>query len=120
WVVLVDFWTFSSPNARQLIPAERQLTIRLKDRPFVQLGVTGEKGLEAMMQMSLHEINWRSFKNQRADDDTVAKAWGVRSWPTLFLLDHRGIVRHKWSGRVSFGDVQRGSDALRREGGTQP
>jgi hypothetical protein len=24
--------------------------------------------------------------------------WNVRSWPTVYLIDHRGIIRGKWKG----------------------
>jgi hypothetical protein len=22
----------------------------------------------------------------------------VRGWPTLYVLDHKGVIRHKWMG----------------------
>jgi hypothetical protein len=42
-----------------------------------------------------HKISWRSFRNGQF---TIALDWNVRTWPTLFLIDHRGILRGKWKG----------------------
>ena len=28
----------------------------------------------------------------------IAQAWQVQAWPTLFLIDAKGILREKWVG----------------------
>ena len=45
------------------------------------------------------QITWRSFWN--GPDGTggpISKEWNVRGWPTLYLIDHKGVIRHKWLG----------------------
>ena len=51
-------------------------------------------------------ISWRSFWN--GPDGTggpISRAWNVSGWPTLYLIDHDGVIRHKWLGSP-------GNDAL--------
>jgi hypothetical protein len=41
------------------------------------------------------KISWRSF----ASDDSgrrgsIPAAWNVYSWPTIYAIDHAGVIRH--------------------------
>jgi hypothetical protein len=49
--------------------------------------------------MEKENITWRSFWN--GPDGTrgpISKAWNVRGWPTLYIIDHKGVIRHKHLG----------------------
>jgi serine/threonine protein kinase/thiol-disulfide isomerase/thioredoxin len=98
-VVLLDFWGFWCPHCKKMIPHEREMVARLKGRPFALIGVNSDKD-PAVLKTSLaaNKVNWRSFKNQRAEGEPISKAWGVRGWPALFLIDHTGVIREKWVG----------------------
>ncbi|MCA8953080.1 MAG: hypothetical protein KDE27_26445 [Planctomycetes bacterium] len=71
-----------------------------QDRPFVILGVNSDKDLAALRPRLLAEqITWRSFWN--GPDGTrgpIAKAWNVTGWPTVYVIDHEGVIRHKGHG----------------------
>ena len=41
-----------------------------------------------------HQLNWRSF----ADDGSIAKRWNSPMTPSFYIIDHEGIIRHKWIG----------------------
>ena len=28
----------------------------------------------------------------------IATRWHVGGWPTLYVIDHKGVIRHKWEG----------------------
>jgi len=28
----------------------------------------------------------------------IASSWNVEGWPTLYILDHKGVIRHKFLG----------------------
>jgi hypothetical protein len=44
--------------------------------------------------MDKEKLTWRSF----ADDGAITSKWNQSFTPTLYLLDHKGVIRHKWVG----------------------
>ena len=39
---------------------------------------------------------FRSFWNgERGTSGPISSKWGVRSWPTIYVLDHKGVIRFK-------------------------
>ena len=47
--------------------------------------------------MDKEKLNWRSFADPRHPDG-IAAGWNLGATPTLYLIDHQGIIRHKWLG----------------------
>jgi hypothetical protein len=45
--------------------------------------------------MDKEKLSWRSFADH---GDTICEQWNVVGTPTLFILDHKGVIRHKWLG----------------------
>jgi hypothetical protein len=43
-------------------------------------------------------LTWRSFWNGGSTGGPISRAWGVRGWPSLWVIDHKGIVRKKFEG----------------------
>ena len=77
-------------------PHERSLVKKLEGRPFALIGVNvnpyGPKELKEVMDKE--KLNWRSF----ARGDAITAKWNLRGTPTLYVLDHKGVIRHKWMG----------------------
>ena len=67
--------------------------------------------------MAEENITWRSFWN--GPDGTggpISKAWNVRGWPTIYVIDHKGVIRAK--NVRGEGDGQGGRGAAEgRDGG---
>ena len=97
-----------------MIPHERSLVEKLGNRPFAMIGVNSDKDPQALKQQLVSsQVNWRSFKNQRPGaDSTVAGAWQVRGYPSLFLLDHQGVIREKWIGNPGEAVIDQKVDEL--------
>ena len=83
-----------------MYPHERSLVKRLAGKPFALLGVNSDRDREALKKtMKEEEITWRSFWNgPQGPAGPIATAWNVQGWPTMYLIDHEGIIRHKWLG----------------------
>jgi len=45
-------------------------------------------------------LPWRSFSDPptSAGSGRIAKKWNLAGTPTIYLLDHKGVIRHKWLG----------------------
>ena len=85
-----------------MFPHERSLVEKLSNQPFALIGVNCERTDDPpklKADLVTHQINWRSFKNKRSGADaTIASAWQIRGYPSLLLIDHKGIIREKWVG----------------------
>ena len=79
------------------VPHERKLVERYEGKPFELVGVNAdvdpselERGLDKF------DIRWRSFSCGPAGPlGPIAKAWNVSSWPTVYVIDHAGVIRGK-------------------------
>src|SRR5687767_9778646 len=83
-----------------MYPHERSLVKTLADKPFALVGVNSDTDLEALKKTLKEEnITWRSFWNgPNGTGGPISKEWNVRGWPTLVLIDHKGVIRHKYLG----------------------
>jgi hypothetical protein len=81
-----------------MIPHERSLVNRLQSKPFVLIGVNSDQDPEKLKEnLELFQMTWRSFQNQQKSG-AISAEWHVEGWPTLYLIDHKGIIRKKWLG----------------------
>lgn len=97
-----------------MVPHERSLVNRMADKPFALIGVNGDDNDPGLKEKNEEkQITWRSFKNRRADDEkAIADQWNVQGWPTLYLVDHEGIIRRKWLGSPGDEVLDKEIDAL--------
>jgi hypothetical protein len=78
---------------------ERSLVKLYKDKPFVLLGVNSDKDRsEIKTVIKAEQLTWRSWWNGGSPSGPIARAWGVNAWPTVFLIDPKGVVRYKLVG----------------------
>ncbi len=82
-----------------MVPHERSLVERLKDKPFVLLGVNGDQTLaQARDAITEHRINWRSWVNTSGKDGPITSQFNVRGFPSIFLIDAQGRLRYSHVG----------------------
>jgi thiol-disulfide isomerase/thioredoxin len=96
-VTLLVFWASWCGPCMGDVPHERELVEQFKGRPFVLVGVNGDGKLgDAKKAVETAKINWRSFWNgDEGPGGPIAVSWNVRGWPTVYVIDHKGIIRHK-------------------------
>jgi hypothetical protein len=80
-----------------MFPHERSLVSEMKDRPFVLLGVNTDQTVAEVKQWNqLQDITWRSWFDGKSN--VIRGQYRVQGFPTLYLLDHDGIIRKMWLG----------------------
>src|SRR5579864_8264568 len=85
-----------------MYPHERSLVKKLEDKPFVLLGVNSDQDrAELKKVMDKEKITWRSFWNGGSTQGAISQRWAIEGWPTLYLIDAKGIVRQKQLGAPS-------------------
>ncbi len=79
-----------------MYPHERSLVSEYASRPFAIIGVNSDDDREVLKERILEEsITWRSFWNGGSTRGPISTTWNVSGWPTLYLIDHEGVIRHK-------------------------
>lgn len=94
-VVVIDFWGAWSDECRHLLARARDLLKALNDQPFAILGINSDGDAATVQQiMAENEVTWR----QAIDGSQLgplATRWNVRVWPTVYVLDKKGVIRFK-------------------------
>jgi hypothetical protein len=76
-----------------MYPHERSLVKKMAGRPFALLGVNSDADRETVKKVVAKEgLTWRSFWDGGSTDGPIARQWNVSGWPTLYLIDHRGVI----------------------------
>ena len=73
----------------------------LQGKPFALIGVhIGGLNAEQLKKVVVKEkITWRSFVDAgNAGAGPIATKWNLSATPTLYVIDHQGVIRHKWAG----------------------
>ena len=71
----------------------------MEGRPFTLIGVNvGGCSVEELRKvMTKENLTWRSFADPgQAGAGAIARQWSLLSTPTLYLIDHQGVIRNKW------------------------
>ena len=83
-------------------PHERSLVSKLADKPFAVIGVNISEPNPAALRtvVEKHNLTWRSFSDPPTSEGrgAIAKKWNLGGTPTIYLIDHKGVIRHKWVG----------------------
>ena len=54
----------------------------------------GEDAGTVKQVMADEDLRWRTF----IDDGAIAAKWKPAGTPTFYIIDHQGVIRHKWAG----------------------
>ena len=78
-----------------MYPHERSLVARMKDKPFTILGINSDSKERYRKAVKENDITWPSFWDGGSTGGPIATKWAVSGWPTIYVLDHKGVIRYK-------------------------
>lgn len=68
----------------------------MEGKPFALIGVNSDETPEiALAAIKANDLNWRSFQNSREGHPDIAMDWNVSGWPTIIIIDDKGIIRYR-------------------------
>jgi hypothetical protein len=76
-----------------MYPHERSLVKKYEGKPFAIVGVNSDSNREQLQKTIAREnLTWRSFWDGGSTQGPIASRWNVTGWPTVYLIDHEGII----------------------------
>jgi peroxiredoxin len=66
----------------------------------IGVNISEPNATELKKLMEKENLTWRTFSDPRTSDGpgVIAKNWNLAGTPTIYLIDHKGVIRHKWLG----------------------
>jgi len=78
-----------------MLPHERSLVQeKFKGRPFSIVGVNSDSKERLKELVADGTTVWRNFTDVQSYGK-ISEAWATTAWPTLYLIDHNGVIKHK-------------------------
>ena len=80
-----------------MYPHERSLVKEYANRPFALIGINSDRDKAVLRKRIAEEnITWRSFWNgPKGTRGPISATWNVSGWPTLYIIDHEGVIRYR-------------------------
>ena len=116
-VVVLDFGSHRSCGVcRQMYPYLRSMVEKYKGKPVALLGVSVEDDVKELVALSEKgETTWPIWWDGENLEGPLAARWVIRSMPTFYVLDTKGVVRNK--GFLQPGEIEATVDMLVKEMG---
>ena len=69
----------------------------MEGKPFALLGINSDTDKDELKKVMEQEgITWRSWWNgPKGTGGPLSRQWNVQGWPTLYLIDAKGVIRYK-------------------------
>jgi len=93
-VVVLDIWATWCGPCKAMIPHEREMVEKLKGKPFALISVSVDDQKKELEEFLAHEsMPWTHW--WEGPDAPLLKTWNVRFFPTIYVIDAQGVIRHK-------------------------
>jgi peroxiredoxin len=93
-VVLLTFSDNRDAECTALYPHQREMLKRLDGKQFAIVSVNTDREKETLRQsLKDGEITWRCWWD--GPKRPICKEWNVTRFPTTYLIDAAGVIRHK-------------------------
>lgn len=100
-----------------MIPYERSLVKRLEGKPFALIGVNTDTNRDKLKErIAQSNVTWRSFFDP--DGARIASTWGVFGFPSVFIIDHKGVIR--FGPELTEAEIDKAIDQLLKEMEKEP
>jgi thiol-disulfide isomerase/thioredoxin len=94
-VVVLDIWATWCPPCRAMIPHEREMVEKLKDRPFALVSISADEKKETLTQFLEKEpMPWTHWWEGNTGKGML-NDWNIQFFPTIYVIDAKGVIRHK-------------------------
>jgi peroxiredoxin len=114
-VVVLDFGSHRSCGVcRLMYPDLRTIVEKYREKPFALLGVSVEDDVKELVALAdKGENTWPIWWDGENLEGPLAAQWVIRSLPTFYVLDPKGVIRNK--GFIQPSEIEATVDILLNE-----
>jgi thiol-disulfide isomerase/thioredoxin len=117
-VVLVEFWTFGCSNCRHVEPHVKEWFAQFHNSGLEIISIhSPELGYEKVIDNVRDYVSSQGITYPVAIDNDFSN-WGRYNnhyWPTLYLIDKRGFIRHRKIGEGDYAGTEQRIRSLLQE-----
>jgi len=94
-VLVLDIWATWCGPCVAMIPHERDMVKKLSAKPFVLMSISADAQKETLEKfLEKTEMPWTHVHVGNKSGGLTEK-WNVRYFPTIYVIDAKGVIRHK-------------------------
>ncbi len=117
-VVLIEFWTFGCYNCQNTLPYLNKWYNKYKSDNFEMIGIhcpefDRERNFENVVE-NVKELGIK-YPVLTDNDFSVWNKYEVDAWPTIFLIDKKGLIRYKKVGEGKYEKTEQTINELLKE-----
>ncbi|HEY7326019.1 MAG TPA: TlpA disulfide reductase family protein [Gemmataceae bacterium] len=99
-VVVLDMWATWCGPCKSMIPHEREMVKKHKEAPFALISVSADEEKTTLKTfLEKNDMPWVHWWDGTAGN--IIKGWNIQAFPTIYVLDTEGVIRHKFVGVVT-------------------
>jgi thiol-disulfide isomerase/thioredoxin len=92
-VVVLDFWATWCGPCKAMIPHQREMVEKLKDKPFALVSVSADEERQTAVDfVAKTSMPWTHWWN--GDKGGMIDNWDVNAFPTVYIIDAKGTIRY--------------------------
>ncbi|MFO0946227.1 MAG: redoxin domain-containing protein [Planctomycetota bacterium] len=95
-VTVIDFFADWCPYCRRMYPDERQFCQEFQSKPFALVGINCDAPARLKKLLESNAVTWPCIAD--GANGPIASKWRIDSYPTVFVLDAKGVIRYRFSG----------------------
>jgi thiol-disulfide isomerase/thioredoxin len=93
-VVVLDVWATWCVPCKEMIPHEREMVEKFKNKPFALISVSADDEKKELEEfLGKESMPWAHWWD--GPDAPFLKQWNVHTFPTIYVIDAKGVIRYK-------------------------